>query len=141
MSDPLPKATRPIALLLLLALNLVQSGCGPPTSPYPSARVAGEVTLDGQPIESGNISFIPQGRGQSRPAAADFQDGTYKVNDTPLGEVRVFITATKETGKMIPGSGEPVPEVINVIPPQYRQGIEIEIEGDNDALDFHLTSQ
>lgn len=124
----------------LMALAVI-IGCGPPDSPYPSAKVSGAITLDGAPLESGNIMFIPEGSGQSRPTAVDFADGTYTLKDAPFGKVRVRIVSTKETGKMIPGSSQPEPEIIDVVPAKYRQGIEIDIAGNNDQLDFQLTSE
>jgi hypothetical protein len=120
---------------------LLTAGCGPESSPYPTARVAGAITLDGAPLATGNISLVPEGAGQARPTAVDFKDGKYEIADAPIGKVRVFITSTQPTGKMIPGSSEPVPEVANVVPEAYRQGIVVDIAGDNDKLDFPLTKE
>ena len=124
--------------ILLLSVNAI--GCGPEESPYPTANVSGKITLDGQPLASGSITFLPEGGEQARPTATDFSDGIYSLTDAPLGRVRVRIISTKETGKLIPGSSEMVPEVVDVVPQRYRQGIELEIAGDNDQLDFDLTS-
>ena len=126
--------------LAAIALSMLLIGCGPPKSPYPSAQVSGNITLDGMPLESGNIMFIPDGTGQSRPTAVDFAGGAYTLKDAPLGKVRVRIVSTKATGKMIPGSGREEPEIIDVVPARYRQGIEIDIAGNNDQLHFELTS-
>ena len=128
-------------IVLIAGWSLVAAGCGAPTSPYPSARVAGNITLDGQPLPAGNISFIPTEGGQSRPTAIDFHNGAYNLDDAPLGSVRVRIISPQETGKMIPGSSQPEPEIIDIVPAGYRQGIEVEITGDNDKLNFDLTSE
>jgi hypothetical protein len=120
-------------------LALPLAGCGPESSPFPTARVGGQITLDGAPLASGNISFVPEGAGQARPTAVDFTAGKYEIDEAPLGKVRVFITSTQPTGKMIPGSSEPIAEVANVVPEAYRQGIVVDIAGNNDKLDFALT--
>jgi hypothetical protein len=120
-------------------LVLLFAGCGPEASPFPTASVSGSISLDGTPLEAGSISLVPEGAGQARPTAADFKAGKYAIDDAPLGKVRVFITSTKPTGKMIPGSSEPVPEIVNIIPAAYQQGIVVDIAGDNHELNFALT--
>lgn len=127
------------SLCCFSAVALLLAGCGPAASPFPTARIGGVITLDGAPLATGNINFVPEGAGQARPTAVDFKNGTYAIDEAPLGKVRVFITSTQPTGKMIPGSSEPVPEVANVVPEAYRQGIVVEIAGDNDKLHFALT--
>ena len=52
MSDRTRTLLAASAALLLLGLT---AGCGGP----PRAKVSGTVTLDGQPVESGTISFYP----------------------------------------------------------------------------------
>jgi hypothetical protein len=115
------------------------AGCGPKASPFPTARVSGAITLDGAPIESGSINFMPEGASQSRPTATEFKSGQYELADAPIGKVRVTINSSRPTGKMVPGSSEPIPELENIIPEAYRQGIVVDIAGDNDKLDFALT--
>ena len=123
----------------LIVCVVLLAGCGPESSPFPTAHVAGQITLDGAPLSSGNISLVPEGAGQARPTAIDFNAGQYKIDEAPIGKVRVFITSTQPTGKMIPGSSELVAEVANIVPEAYRQGIVVDIAGDNDKLDFALT--
>ena len=83
---------------------------------------------------------MPEGSGSSQPTAVEFHDGIYNAPHVPVGKVRVRIISTRETGNMIPGSGQLEPEIVDVVPPKYRQGVEIDITGDRDDLDFHLTS-
>ncbi|MDC0936335.1 hypothetical protein OAS39_08600 [Pirellulales bacterium] len=71
-------------------------GCG---SGHPeTVRVNGTVTIDGKPVEEGEIRFIPTG---GRMAMGEIVDGkyslrTYDENDGALvGSHRVTITATK----------------------------------------------
>jgi len=132
---------RLLAGLAAVGLGLVfLAGCGK-ESDGRSARLKGRVTLDGKPIAQGTINFLPEKSGQTPPASAQIADGYYEARGVPLGKVRVQITATRETGRMIPGSSQPVPEVLSIIPPKYAQGISIEVTGDNPQQDFPLTSK
>ena len=126
------------AFLLLLA------GCdrGPG---YPSARLAGRVTLDGQPIPEGKIMFRPVDRGAGPVGGTTFADGAYIADDVPLGKINVQLVATRETGNMVPlwpndPQGAQVPEMVDLIPERYKLGIEIVVEGDDEGLDFELQS-
>jgi hypothetical protein len=116
------------------------AGCGPAGSPFPSAKVSGKVTLDGQPVEKGTINFMPVGGGQARADSDEIAAGAYAIDEAPLGKVRAYIMIPKKTGRMLPGTTSQVEEEINATPPKYLQGIEVEIAGDNDKLDFALIS-
>ncbi len=125
-----------IVCAIVTILPLV--GCGGNAKPYPTAKVAGVVTIDAKPIESGTINFIAaQGTGE---ASAEIKAGAFAAQDVPKGNVRVFVIATQETGKMVPGSSEPVPEVISIVPAHYAQGIEIQVAGDEANRQIELTS-
>ena len=126
-----------IAAAGLVLLGL--AGCGEESSEN-TARVKGRVTLDGDPIAEGTINFLPEEPGQAAPASSQIAEGQYDARSVPLGKVRVQIIATKETGRMIRGSSEPVPEVLSIIPPEYAQGISIQVTGDNSQQDFPMTS-
>jgi len=127
--------------LAAVGLGLVfLAGCGK-ESDGRSARLKGRVTLDGAAIAEGTINFLPEKSGQAPPASAQIADGYYDARAVPLGKVRVQIVATRETGRMIPGSSQPVPEVLSIIPPRYAQGIPIEVTSENPEQDFPLTSK
>jgi len=81
----------------LLALG----GCGQkgPAS-YP---VFGTVTLDGQPIPEGRISFIPEG-GKAAPDSGPIQNGKFQLR-VKADRHRVEITADRPTGKIDPVMG------------------------------------
>lgn len=116
------------------------SGCGPGKPTYPSTRLEGNVTVDGKPIVQGNLQFVPHNPSQGPITAALIDDGRYVAEAVPRGKMRVLLTATKETGKMIKEYSTPRPEVINLIPEKYRAGIPIEVAGDNVNQDFALKS-
>ena len=53
-----------------------------------TATVTGTVTLDGQPLGAGRISFL----GDKQAAAADIQaDGSYTATGVPVGDVKILI--------------------------------------------------
>jgi hypothetical protein len=126
--------------LAAVGLVLLLAGCGK-DSDGRATRLKGRVTLDGTAIAEGTISFLPEKAGQAPPASAQIVDGDYDAKGVPLGKVLVQITATRQTGRMIPGSSQPVPEVQSIIPPKYSQGISIEVTGDNPEQDFPLASK
>ena len=68
-------------------------------------------------------------------------NGRYVAEAVPRGKLRVLVTASKETGKIIKEYSTPRPEVINLIPDKYRNGIPIEVNGDNPNQDFALKSR
>ena len=128
---------RPLALILMSALL---SGCSTGKPAYPAARLEGSVTLDGQPLAQGSLQFVPQDTNQVPITAAPIVDGRYVADAVPRGKLRVLVTASKETGKMIKEYSTPRPEVINLIPEKYRSGIPVEVTGDNLNRDFALKS-
>jgi hypothetical protein len=126
--------------MVLLAVGLLGCDAGKPS--YPSARLEGSVTLDDQPIPEGNLQFVPQDVAQAPVTAAAIVDGRYVAEAVPRGRLRVLLSATKATGKMIKQYSTPRPEVVNLIPPKYRvAGIPIEVTGDNANLNFTLRSR
>lgn len=106
---------------------------------HPTARLDGKVLVDGQPIHSGKIQFLPRGKGQ--PDDADISDGRYHAARVPQGQVIVTFTAVKETGRMIHEPGHTFPELVSLIPDEYQSGIEIAVNGDNPSQDFNLVSK
>lgn len=127
-------------LLIGAAVILAAVGCGG-GSKFPTLKVSGKVTLDGAPLESGGISFVPAGEGQDD--GGTIKNGEYSLTKSPKGKVKVFITASKATGKMLPGasSSKEIPEVVNLIPKKYASGIDQEITQSRRDLNFELSSQ
>jgi hypothetical protein len=125
--------------LSLCAALLV--GCGGAKLPYDTATIGGLVTLDGAPVETRVINFISDGPGPGGAATATIVNGQFTAPRVPRGPVRVFIVATRETGKLVSGSSELVPEVESLIPDHYLEGIALEVTGDETDRRFALTSQ
>jgi len=80
--------------LLTVALIVLLAGC----SDNRTAEVAGTVSVDGQPVEKGSISFIPaDGKGVT--AGGEIKDGKYVAPGVPIGTMKVEIRVPKVTGK------------------------------------------
>jgi hypothetical protein len=131
-------------VLMVFVLGAVTAGCqgGPRPPAYPAARLAGAVTVDGHPIANGTLQFLPPEGSPAAVVQAEIKDGHYAATAVPLGKVRVLFTAVKETGRMDSKStSQPIPEVINLIPERYHDGIDIHVTGDSDSQNFELKSK
>lgn len=84
--------SRTTARLLALLAAATAAGCGGengPTATLQQAIVAGEVTLDGKPLRSGSVTFVPVGRGaqSQEPGVARIEsDGGYWIGNANLTE-------------------------------------------------------
>ena len=128
-----------VCLAIATGGMLVATGCGRPT--YPTANLAGEVTIDGQPVPKGGLTFTPLRGGAGTGAYAAVESGRYHAERVPKGPVRVFVLAGRQTGKTVEASGMAVPEVVNLVPAHYAAGIDIEVVDDNANLRFDLSSR
>jgi hypothetical protein len=124
--------------IVLLAGALFAGGCGHASNSQATAKLAGKVTLDQQPLESGRIQFLPRQSGQ--PAGAEIEAGHYSAERVPLGSVRVLFTSVRETGRTINEGGHTFPDRVSLIPAAYQSGIEIQVSGNKDDQDFALVS-
>ena len=117
----------PLACILSLTLLL---GCG---SQDPRRGLSGTVTLDGEPLALGSISFRGL-RGTSGPTAGgEIKEGQFIVprdGGTFTGTFRVEISATRKTGKQVqdPLLGMMVDEFEQIIPKQYNLQSELSVE-------------
>lgn len=122
-------------LPLLVCLGIV-SGCGG-SDGLERLHVKGTVKVNGAPLKSGRISFLPTA-GTSGPATGTLiESGQFEI---PLaqgpvqGKHRIEIMAVRPTGKKIrEGSGSENPdalveEVEQFIPRKYNQKSELTVE-------------
>ncbi len=86
----------PLAAVLLLA-----AGCGASSD----ATMSGAVTLNGQPLAQGYISFTPLGA-QGGTAGGDIKAGRYRVAGLKPGKYQVQIVGVPEGPVIQPGSNE-----------------------------------
>lgn len=134
----------------LLALPVI--GCGTRSGPT-RASVEGLVSVDGEPIEKGSITFTPT-EGTSGPiAGGPIERGRYRINGSSgpvVGRQLVSIRGLKKSGRQVPvtadaelPSGGLVEELIPAVPPQYndRTTLVREIVRGHQAVDFALKSE
>jgi len=107
-----------------LAAALI-AGCGGATDELPRQAVSGKVTLDGKPLDSARITFLPTGAGEVTPSGGEIHGGAYSIRreDGPTpGSYLVRITTINTTSKTDPNAmpGDPPPVPKETIPPQYN---------------------
>lgn len=134
--------------VVMAAVLVGVGGCGGAGGPE-RVEVAGKVELDGQPLDAGTITFIPQGTGTA--ATGPIAEGQYALPLTQgpsPGKCRVEILSYRETGRKVEGptsdgSGRAA-EMKQIIPPRYNTHSELECvlrtEGKN-TCDFTLASK
>jgi hypothetical protein len=125
-----------IVILLMLACAM---GCGGASE---NAHLKGKVTVNGQPIPAdaiGTVTFQTTKPGQGKMASAAIENSAYEVLEAPLGALKVYITVQQPSGRTIDnGRGTPAQEYKNIISDKYSSGIDIQVDGDNEAMDFPL---
>lgn len=140
-------------VVLLLATSSL-AGCSSKSGPDRVA-VAGTVSLDGEPIKTGCIRFIPTEATKGPAAVAIIQEGAYSLsnNDGPVaGILRVEIEATnfqdfelddEEAYADRAAKGKP-PLKKNPVPPIYNRNstltAQLTTDG-NRTFDFPLSSK
>lgn len=96
---------RVCSLTGFLAFSLLLAGCGGSDGP-PTFRVSGKVTLDGQPVNKGQITF-KDAAGQTKSMAAEVQNGAYSFLCT-AGQKKIEITSLRKVeGKQHKFGGNP----------------------------------
>jgi hypothetical protein len=139
-SKPVAHRRMGVVLLASIGCAALVIGCSSKKSDA-GARLEGVVTLDGNPITEGNLQFIPPQSNKQGPVVVSIKDGRYVAPAVPLGKIRVLVGATKKTGRMIKEYSTPYPEVVSIIPERYRDGIEINVTGDNPNQNIELKSR
>lgn len=123
----------------IVALLPLWVGCG-----KGGGIVSGEVTIDGKPVDSGSIVFIPEdGQGPSR--GGKIADGKFLLQGgepIPPGKKTVKITASMKTGKQVEASppappGMMIDEAVLINAPPQEAVI---TDGQNEPLTFAITT-
>ena len=129
-------------LLWLLAYSVcigLFSGCGDS-----GISISGKITVNGKPLESAEIKFLPLNSADNEHAGAVVTNGEYVVeNDERIkeGEYQVQIRAFRASGKKLwDGMGDGtnktmVDELAQFIPNRYNDSSELKVslkKGDNE---------
>jgi hypothetical protein len=126
-----PVVHLPLTLLLIAFVTL--PGCG---NKYADrGNVAGEVKLDGNPIEQGSILFAPIDGTQGVAVGGSIQNGHFRLSGEKgpsLGWNRVEIRAPRKTGKKVPrglgATGEMVEEEVEAVAPRFNSQSTLKVE-------------
>ena len=110
--------------------------------------MTGTVTLDGTPIDSGAVTFVPADGGDTRiKVGGAIGNGKYAVESgrglTP-GKYKVEFNWRKRSGRKTPtGDGDPVEETKEGLPAKFNTATTYtaEVKSGAQTLDFALTSK
>ena len=87
---------------VVFTLSLAIAGCGGGIDDEPvRTEVFGKVTVDGRPVEVGEIRFVPAEGTEAPTAGAAIKDGEYRVDHkggVPVGTFQVRISAYRAPG-------------------------------------------
>ena len=140
---------RPVRVLYLAAIAcclLPVYGCGGGSQRH---DIQGTVTLDGNPLPKGYITFRPQPGSPGPTAGAEILDGEFAIateGGTFAGEFRVEITASRPSGRKVPNrfTGAAEDEITQYLPNKYnsQSGLTAEVTADGpNRFEFDLDSQ
>ena len=142
------KMSRNRAVLWVAGSIVALAGCG--SREYSGEQrfpVSGKVNVDGQPMEFGVISFLPQGEG-GRVSGGPIKDGSYSVEE-PMGptegKYRVEIHWNKPTGRRVKDAyGEEImDEYKEGLPAKYHSQSQLaaEVSSKQTTFDFEVKAK
>src|SRR5947209_7208985 len=105
-------------LLVLCGVLLVFAGV--PSGP----TVTGIVRLEGQPLPTGRIKFVPLPGTPGPDAGATIEEGKYRIEKGLMaGEYRVEIQGTRKIPRLVhaPFPGQLVPDEVPVVAADYNE--------------------
>jgi hypothetical protein len=121
---------------------VVLAGCAGEKGPQ-TYSVKGEVTFEGEPVETGQITFRKT-EGDNRAFSGEIKAGKYEVLAEP-GKMTVEITASRPSGKFDTSNPDDEPQPIGemYIPEKYNSKTELTIEvlenSEGNDIPFKLT--
>ena len=146
----LVNARRNNIALLLAMICIWMTGCGPSTG-----DISGTVSFEGKQLPSGRITFLCEG-GDKPVLMSVIDDGSYVINDAPIGNAQVTVETFETTTTAVPnmiaspsppdqeGQASSSTEYVR-IPTRYKarstSGLKHEIVAGDQARDFELTTE
>lgn len=138
---------RPLALRMLglIALATCFAGCGGRFE----AKLNGKVTLDGEPLPTGNVTFRPTEVGGSAAYARIDESGYYAVQTgrdygLPAGTYNVTVMAREKPAVQYGKDGAPPPSGKQITPDWYHSantsGLTVDVKPGSNRYDIELTS-
>ena len=118
---------------------VLRIGCKP--SGYTTTDLKGQVDVDGVPVSKGAVTFSPLAPKHGRGVFAPIQAGTYEARQVAVGRTRITFMLIKETGRMTDSHGKQVPEIVEIVPPKYMGGIDVDIQAGESMRNFSLDSK
>ena len=143
---PVSLSMRLLVLCFSLAGWCLVVGCGGDSG---RKSVEGTVTLDGQPLPSGSVTFVPLPGTKSPTAGAKVVDGKFSIpaqKGTFDGKFRVEITATRASGRKVPDrwTGKLVDDYQQYLPARYNTASKLKADvqtGVSNRFEFSLESK
>ncbi len=136
------------AMLAACLAAAVAAGCSSDADELAREAVSGTVTFDGQPLERGAITFVPEGQVPTQ-GGASITDGKYSIAKSEglvAGNYNVAITsplgdAEKAKDAVTNAPGMPPKPPKDLIPAQYNKKSTLKAEvkaGASNVFDFNL---
>ncbi|MEZ6077454.1 MAG: hypothetical protein R3C09_15470 [Pirellulaceae bacterium] len=127
-------------------LSIVLVGCG--SQNYEGEKrypLSGKVTFNGEPVDRGNISFLPMNPDSQRVAGGKIEDGAYSFEEeygANAGQYKVEIRWQKKTGDTFTDAFGNVDDVrVEAIPAEFNTATTLTADiGAGKTYDFDLES-
>lgn len=147
----MPHPDKRMALLSLTSCALlVAAGCGQRAEDGPGFPVAGRVTVDGEPLRSGMVLYVPDAqrgnRSSIRPAGPIDEKGVYTLSaegkrNIPPGYYLVVVQAFEPRPK-VANNRSPLIRGRSLVNPAYwsaaTSGLKVEVKEDAGPADYDL---
>jgi hypothetical protein len=132
-----------VLLALSVSFCMLFAGC---RHSGPNAEVEGTVTIGGQPLAKGQVSFRPAADTSGPEFSATVVEGKYRVAALVLpGNYQVDVRSWDKTGRKVKDPfGQVTDEVVNVIPKRYwgpETTLLAHLAAGMNEIDFTLTSE
>lgn len=139
--------TNAVSLLGIVCSLLLIGGCGGDS--LNRAEISGKVTLDGKPVDTGMVTFMPKNTENAVVVGAKIVNGEYRLKRTEgpaVGTYSVRVSSVQSTGKMVKDQaieGHTYEEYTETIPKPYsgmESPLTTEVNPGKNTADFDIKS-